>query len=353
MKRASVYQIAVTAMGCVLGAGLLSGQELLQFFGVFGIKGFWGIGFAVAIFYVTCCVIIGFARDAALDTMERMVIFFNSKISRALIAGFEMLFLFLIYVLMAAAAGALVAQMLSAAPAWGCGAFCLLVAVVSLCGISGLVRIFAYLVPMVTLATVALCLYALCTGNMVTEPMEMAEQGNWALSALLYVIFNVICSVPILAPLGKGVKKGGVVRCGMLVAALSLGVVATLVLATLLAYPESWTGELPMLALAASIGEAVYLLYALLLFGAMFGTGLSSGAAILTLCRTRFSCPRCLLPIVSFGVAACVFGVAQSGFRELVGVLYPVFGYIGMVPLALLFIHAFLFYRARKKRGEK
>ncbi len=47
MKPISARQIAVVFTGSFLGAGFLSGQELLQFFGVFG--GFGLVGMALAI----------------------------------------------------------------------------------------------------------------------------------------------------------------------------------------------------------------------------------------------------------------------------------------------------------------
>ena len=45
MKPISARQIAVVFTGSFLGAGFLSGQELLQFFGVFG--GFGLVGMAL------------------------------------------------------------------------------------------------------------------------------------------------------------------------------------------------------------------------------------------------------------------------------------------------------------------
>ena len=55
MKPISARQIAVVFTGSFLGAGFLSGQELLQFFGVFG--GFGLVGMALAIL-----AFVGFSR---------------------------------------------------------------------------------------------------------------------------------------------------------------------------------------------------------------------------------------------------------------------------------------------------
>ena len=50
MKKISVLEIATVFTGSFLGAGFLSGQELLQFFGVFGGYGLAGMVLAIAAF---------------------------------------------------------------------------------------------------------------------------------------------------------------------------------------------------------------------------------------------------------------------------------------------------------------
>jgi len=40
-SRVSTFKVAATYIGTVVGAGFASGQEMLQFFAVFGLKGFW------------------------------------------------------------------------------------------------------------------------------------------------------------------------------------------------------------------------------------------------------------------------------------------------------------------------
>ena len=43
MKKISVPRLALTYAGCFLGAGYVSGQELWQFFGTFGLWGLLGL----------------------------------------------------------------------------------------------------------------------------------------------------------------------------------------------------------------------------------------------------------------------------------------------------------------------
>jgi|GEM_PF-4829672 len=41
-QKIGTLRLALTFAGCFLGAGYVSGQELWQYFGAFGARGFWG-----------------------------------------------------------------------------------------------------------------------------------------------------------------------------------------------------------------------------------------------------------------------------------------------------------------------
>ena len=52
LKKISVLEIATVFTGSFLGAGFLSGQELLQFFGVFGGYGLAGMVLALSLIHI-------------------------------------------------------------------------------------------------------------------------------------------------------------------------------------------------------------------------------------------------------------------------------------------------------------
>ena len=47
MKEIKIIPLAFAFAGCFLGAGFVSGQELWQFFGEFGVKGYIGLSLPV------------------------------------------------------------------------------------------------------------------------------------------------------------------------------------------------------------------------------------------------------------------------------------------------------------------
>lgn len=348
------YRIAAAAVGVVLGAGFLSGQELLRFFGTYGTWGYVGALVAALFFYLTVTVILKIARESGHTTTDRIVLFFDAPLAQRAIMSFEFVFLFLIYVLMIAAAGSLFSDVLTIPSVVGNLLFCVLTVFCSLFGVGGLVRVFSLLVPVLVVATIAVATGGLgMAGWHAPTPTDFSV--GFLPSALVYVSFNVVCSIPILAPVGREAPSVKSIRIGTAAASFVLTLIAVLILSALGSSRVSAELDLPMLTLAAGLGKWVELLYAFLLFGGIFSTGLSALTALNTYFAERWLLRRRTVAVIAVMLSLLGVTVALSGFRELVGFFYPVFGYIGLLPLLLLFVHGFLQFRKKKKiaRNEK
>ena len=346
------YRIAAAAIGIVLGAGFLSGQELLRFFGAYGVWGYVGAVVAALFFYLTVTTVLLLARESGEVTTDRIVLFFDAPVARRAIAAFEFVFLFLIYVLMIAAAGALFEDVFFLPPLAGDLVFCALTVFCSLFGVRGLVRLFSFLVPVLVVATVAIATGSILQGEIVAASDTRLHLG-FLPSAMVYVSFNVVCSIPILAPVGKDAPSKGSIRAGTAIAAILLTAIAIFILLALSGGGVSAEKDLPMLILAGRLGVFAGGLYAFLLFGGIFSTGLSALTAIHTYFAVRWQLPRGVVAALAVGLSVLGCAVALSGFRELVGFFYPVFGYLGLLPLALLFLHALLRKKAARRNERE
>ena len=128
MKKLGSLPIGLSFAGCFLGVGCMSGAEVFQFFGTFGIPGFVGVFFAVtglALLNLAIAYIVGKTGDAGID---RVVVGAPRKMLLSLTGGLEILIFFGTYVVTAAGAGALL-EMLTGLPGahlWGSFLFCFL-----------------------------------------------------------------------------------------------------------------------------------------------------------------------------------------------------------------------------------
>jgi len=168
-----------------------------------------------------------------------------------------------------------------------------------------------------------------------TNPML----GNWATSAVNYAAYNFFATVGILAPLTRHLKKPGTAVWGTVLGCVLLLAVALGVLAALAVSPESVGAQLPMLDLACRLGTAG-VVYAVLLFLGMFGTSVSSLVAVLTYAgqkSARLAGHRTALLLV---LTAAAFAGSLFGFGDLIGTVYPVYGYLGVAAMLLVAEHA-------------
>lgn len=346
------FRVAVAYVGCCIGAGFLSGQELWQFFGCHGKWQFLAIGVSVLLLFLAGALILSFAADSGESRMDRIVVWFDCKWLRAAVAVFEVVFLFLIYLLNVAAFGSLFEQIFGIPAVFGSVAFCVVATLVSVHGVRGLVRVFSLVVPLLVIVTLLVCALTVFGGGTLMFPEAEVEGlliGSPVPDGVTYAVFSLFCALPVLVPLGKMVPSGRSARRGIFFGCLFLGFLIVAILLSIATTPEVATEELPMLALAFSKNAVMGYIFAFLLVFGIFSAGLSSQSAMNEYFVERFpKVKRYILPL-SAGISLAALLLGLFGFKRLVGMLYPLLGYVGIIPLVLLVVHACVYYR--KKRG--
>lgn len=108
-----------------------------------------------------------------------------------------------------------------------------------------------------------------------------------------------------------------------------------------------------MLDLACRINRNLGYLYGLLLLAGIYGTALSSSVAISTYFQLRYEqVRRHERPFLAAMVGAAFFA-SLAGFGDLISTVYPVFGYLGALSLALVFWNWRYYRRRERQSGEK
>lgn len=351
MKKINTFQLAMTFAGCFLGAGYVSGQELWQFFGSFGKSGLLGLIVAMALLFLFGVILLSLAKKSGITDMTEIVIAPEIPWLRAIVGVAEVVLLFGVAVIMAAGTASLLEELLGIPRVLGGGIFCGMVLLTSFFGLDGMIRTFGYVVPVLVCCTVLIGVYTFITYGFHEIP-EVSGQNpllsGWLLSAGTYVSYNLFGSIGILTPLGKRVDNGRHLRGGILLGTGILTMIAVSILGALWTVPEAAEQTLPMLWLACQMGSVTGYLYAALLFAGMFGTALSSTvAADVYLKQKILFFRRHRLPAV--GIICCLTWLGSLfGFSELIGVIYPVFGYFGIAALVCIAVH---FFRELKKKA--
>lgn len=142
-------QLAFTWIGCFLGAGFVSGQEIHQFFTHFGAWGTLGLLLSIVLLTALCFVVFHIAKTSERHQLHHIVVPWENEKLRGLVGVIAVTFMFGIYVVMAAGAGTLLEQLFGC-PALrlvGGAVFCGVVTVVAIRGMGGAVKVFGAIIP--------------------------------------------------------------------------------------------------------------------------------------------------------------------------------------------------------------
>ena len=339
MNRSSVFKLAVAFIGVFLGAGFVSGQELWQFFACFGIWGVPGFLISVVLMFVVDYALLHAAQKARTTNVGKLILPGDHPRISAMIDGMQCLLLFGILVIMIAGASALLRDLTGLHPAL-CGVvFALVVLGAAMFELRGVVTVFSVLVPITCGLAVLLGLAILIRQGFRFEPAVGSFSPllpNWWVSGITYAAYNLFGGIGILVSFSALMPDGKTIGKGLSLGALMLIVLTFCILAAMVAVPSSGETELPSATLAAQIHPLLGGVYNLLMGLGMFSSALSSLVAMLN--QGAFHWPvfhehrkPCMLLVL-----VIAFVLSLVGFGNLIGVVYPLFGYVSIPLLGML-----------------
>lgn len=348
-SRGSTFKVAATYIGTVVGAGFASGQEMLQFFAVFGLKGFWGLIVVTALFIVFGYIVMEVGRNLQSESHLQIIKHSGGKFLGPLMDWLITFFLFGALTAMIAGSGALVKQQFGINPFWGNLFMAAFTALTVLTGINGVINSISVVVPFLVTSAVGISLASILLMPLRTNPYELvaaAESvsrngliGNWLWAAVLYVSYNLVLAISVLGPLGVQAKNKNAIRNGAILGGIGLGVSATAIYFAMERNFEIVRDmEIPMIYLAGSLSYILQIVYALVLIGEIYTTAVGSlygfSARI-----TDINEGKAKFYII--GATLLALAASQLGFSNMVKYLYPVVGYGGVVLLACLAVTRF------------
>ena len=337
MKKLSTLSLCFTFTGCFLGAGYMSGQEIHQFFGAFGLKGVFGLIFAVAVLWLLGVILVRLVSMTGVSDIDKTVVGGNSRPALFAVGAAEILMLFGTFFVMIAGAGALIEQIFPFpyAKLIGSALFTLLLAYLALHGINGLIRIFSGAVPLLVLFSAVLGSISLVkmlpTG--ITFPVSTEFNPmipNFAVGALAFSAYNFFCCVGVMCQVGLrvGSRRSVITAIGM--GSLCLFAVAFGVILSMAANEGSAEAQIPMLYAANALHPIFGDVFAFLLMLAMIGAGLSCLIPTVTYFSGHFKTVEKHKTAFTALISLLGFALGSFGFSDLVGSVFSSFGFISL-----------------------
>lgn len=353
MNRIGAFQLAVMFCGCFLGAGFLSGNELWQFFASFGLNGLIACFISVALIGVFCAFIIEVSVLKGTENPETVILPKRFHKSSLLFGALQALIVFAVIVIMAAGSSTLAQNVIGINRNIVGAAFCAVLCIFVLLGTERILGAFSILIPVIALSTVIIGLAVIFNNfNTFTIP-NISGSGNKLLnnpvaSAIAYLSYSIFSSVGVFSAISGKIRNRKDIWLGMISGSTIMCIMAAVIIFVIWSAPEAMQAELPMLNAAMSVGKISGGVYSVLLFFGMFGAALSCYMSLANYFRIKFALTKKAYRIVVAAIGGLAFFGSIFGFGDLVGTIYPLFGYLGIIVLVLLAINFIRIIKTKK-----
>ncbi len=333
-------RIMLAYVGVITGAGLASGQELMQYFVSMGIPGIVGVVVLAFLHMLIGGLLLQLGSHyLANDHSEVFDEITNKVISKFM--DLSLIFTcFVIGFVMIAGAGSNLNQAFGT-PNWLGAVICaLLIIVVGMLDFERVSQIIGSFTPLILVFTLIASIYTFTHHTPDWKSLDLVARSlpsnfsSVTLSLFNYFGMSIMTAVSMALVLGGDELNTGEAGIGGLIGGLLVGILGILIVLTLfIRVNEVKDLDIPMLYVIEDISPILGTVMALFIFGMIFNTGISLFYAL----ARRFSGgEERKFKILLVTITLAGFILSFGGFKKLVSVFYPIIGYAGIIMLVIL-----------------
>lgn len=339
------FTFAGAIVAYLIGSGFASGQEALQFLSAHGLLGCLGaVILTGTIYYGFCTSIMSDGYDLKLSSPNDIFKYYCGKHLGVFFEIYTPIFLFCVYIVMLAGAGAILNEYYGISILWGRIGMALLSIMTVLLGLNGLVNVVSKIGPCIILFSVLVG-----AGSLILHPLGIFEADEvlknitvvkaaptWYISGMIFPSMGCVMITPFLAQLGatassrREAKMGG--RIGALMFACAVSVFAFGILADI---GNLYNKNVPALVIANQILPFIGAIFSIILIGGVYTTAVP---------MLWLSCNRFFADEKSKGfrwsaiiLTLIAFVLSRFPFAVLVNILYTITGYLGIILVFCIF----------------
>lgn len=371
IKRVTILAGAVIAF--TIGSGFATGQEIIQYFTAYGLKGILTvILFAVFFLYYN----FNFASAGAKERFERgndVYYYFCGKKIGLFYDYYSTIFCYMSFWVMIGGAASNFNQEYGW-PLWAGAVILTLLAVITVVGgLNSLVDAIGIVGPIIVILCIAIGLISTVrdAGN-ISAGLEVIRTGafegplaetetiknagaNWVVSALSYAGFVLLWFASFMAALGsqntkKNLRWGiifGTIAVCVAIVLVSLGQIANINTTDLAGKEYVWSAAIPNLILAERIWKPFSAIFAVVVFAGIYTTAVP----LLYNPAARFAkegTPQFKMLVIILAVVGLIVGLFLP-FRTLVNIIYVLNGYVGALLILFMVWKNIKDFRAKKE----
>ncbi len=332
------FQIAAVYVGTVVGAGFATGREIVEFFSRFGFIGLIGILMSGYIFVFLGSKLMIIAAKINARSFQELNTHLFGKHFGLIINGLMLIMLLGVCAVMLSGAGAVFEEQLGLSKSIGVVFTIALSIITMLVGIKGLFAVNVVVVPMMISFSFILLFFSIqqpfFLENILYIPF--AEDG-WksVVSPFTYAAFNLMLAQAVLVPVASDIKDIHTIKWGGYFGGIALTIILVSSHLSLVNIPNLESYEIPMAAIMKSLASSIYWIFVFVIYGEIFTSVIGNVFGVERQIRQYFNIPTVVTVIGIFTV--CYFG-SFIEYGELLSYLYPLFGYISLTFIILLWM---------------
>ena len=339
--------IIFSIIGTLIGAGFASGQEMYLFFYRFGIYGMLGLALCSIliglVIYKTFIIIYNSKSSSATEIHNyhdflNAIFYKNGKkpknkyLNLSYISNIIInIFLLVTFYIMISGFGAYFEQEFEMSKIIGALILSIVCFIILVKDISGVTKANSVVVPILIVVVLSIGARSLVDVDLSNISREVDH--NWILQSIIYCSYNMILVIPVLVELSRYIKSKKQILAISVLTSIIVFILAISVFLLLTITDTDFAGvELPAVYAISQAFPALRIIYGVAILLSIFSTAISIGISFLgnvTENKKNYA---------KIAAVMCISGllVSNIGFSNLVRILFPVFGYLGI--LQILFI---------------
>lgn len=326
----NIFKIALIYTGTILGAGFATGKELVTFFASFNKGGI--IGFFISCFLLSliCMATLHIMYKVKANTYSEFMYIIFGRFSKY-IEYFNIFLLFVLFSAMLAGGGATISNTFNININVSILIFCLVTFVSLIFGKNAIISINTILVPMLIIGGGLIGIYLYFYN---VAPV-FNNSGKALISPFLYTSYNAITTISVLFAIRHLITNKKTIFYSSLLAGIFIFIIGLCMLLPLIEnYINIYSEPLPILSL---IGNKHFIkeIYTFTVLAAIFTTAVSNGVALENWFKERLKINTLLL---NFIILLCGVLFSLMGFSNIVNIVYPLFGFLGMFEIVVILI---------------
>ncbi|TCN27713.1 YkvI family membrane protein [Mesobacillus foraminis] len=337
----AAFQIAAVYVGTVVGAGFATGREIVEFFSRFGFIGLIGILMSGYLFIFMGSKLMRIAAQIGASSYEQFNEYLFGKLLGRIINIIMLLMLVGVCSVMLSGAGAVFEEQLGIPKNAGIFITIGFSIAVMIVGLKGLFAVNAFVVPLMIAFSFILLFLSVQLPDFTSKVLfiPMAEDG-WksVVSPFIYTAFNLSLSQAVLVPVAAEIKDDSTVKWGGILGGIALTLILLAGHLTLVMLPNLESYEIPMATIMKNLASGLYWVFILIIYGEIFTSVIGNIFGLERQVRKYVPVPS--LVIVSSIFIICYF-ISRIHYSTLLSYLYPLFGYISLVFIVLLWMKPF------------